>query len=296
MRIKNSLLIASLLFMLGCRNELSPLNRPIDGRDSMEILKGNSASASTSNPTESIVISCGSGCAISYSPKAIDRQIESIKVVFEANMYQDEVLTDNYEETYLFYYTASRKLNKIAKEGDKDDFLQTLMPESQRAFIVFGENLVKKSGPVNSNIQVNQFIAARKPKLITLPFSLHQYLSDDFSETKYPSNEPTNYLIDFLKKQDYDAEAYKSFVIRFDDDFLYLIVSITRGDSEYYVLITTKNDSVVDFKEIGEIGSENPTTFKVLPNYSVEKYKREESDLSLLEKFKINESGRIIKQ
>ena len=144
MQIKTSLLIACLLFMIGCKNKKPHLTEKIDGQDTNKVLKKDSVIRSTADTTESIVISCGSGCAISYSPKAITRQNETIKVVFKANMYEDEILTDSYDETYLFSYTGSQKLDKIRKEGEKVDFLQTQMPGAQRAFIEFGEHLVKK--------------------------------------------------------------------------------------------------------------------------------------------------------
>lgn len=155
MQIKNSLLIACLLLMIGCKDKKSHLTEKIDGQDTMKVLKKNSATVSKSDTTESIVISCGSGCAISYSPKTITRQNESIKVVFKADMYEDEILTDSYDETYLFYYTGSQKLDKIVKEGEKVDFLQTQMSAAQRAFIEFGEHLVTKNGATNPDIGVH---------------------------------------------------------------------------------------------------------------------------------------------
>ncbi|RZK74212.1 MAG: hypothetical protein EOO85_15680 [Pedobacter sp.] len=142
--LKNSLLIAFIVFTFGCKNEKGQSSETIDKHDSIRVLKQKSSSRTTVNAYESIVISCGSGCAISYSPKVITKQNGVIKVVFRADMHEDEVLTERYDETFFFYYTASRKLDKIIREGEKGDFLQTQMPGSQRAFIEFAAHLNKK--------------------------------------------------------------------------------------------------------------------------------------------------------
>lgn len=44
---------------------------------------------------------------------------------------------------------------------------------------------------------------------------------------------------------------------------------MSRGDSDYFILITTQNNNIIDYKEIGCIGDENP--FKISPDFSIEK-------------------------
>lgn len=298
MQINRSFIIILLCLIIGCKKDNLQVSKIADVKDTVSVQKQETATATTVNKlTESIVISCGSGCAMSYSPTNITDLNGDIKVKFKVKMYEDEVLTDTYDETYIFSYTSIGKVDNIKKEGEKGNFLETQMPDAQRSFIEFGEKLIVKSGSTNANnSEENKFIKTKKPLKVALPFSFYQYFSDDFSQTKYPNYEITNYLIDFLKNKNYDAESYKSFVIRSDADTLYLLVSIARGDSEYYVLVTTKNNAIVDYKEIGAIGGEDPVTFKILPNFTVEKYNGNGADATISEKLKINESGKISKQ
>ena len=93
-------------------------------------------------PSRSFVLSCGSGCAMTYTAKEIEKEESAFRVKFDIQMYVDEVESDNFEETFEFYY-KDKQLNKIVKEGEKGDFLQTQMPESQRSFKEFGQQLEK---------------------------------------------------------------------------------------------------------------------------------------------------------
>ncbi|MVN92599.1 hypothetical protein [Mucilaginibacter aquatilis] len=150
MQVRNSLLIALALLIVGCENKKSHSNKETAGQGSTEVKQKKAVDKPVVNVRQSIVISCGSGCAMSYSPKAVNIQSGSIKVNFEVKMYEDEALTDSYDETYVFYYTDAKKVEKIIKDGEKDDVLKTLMPASQRAFIEFGENLVEVKDSANT--------------------------------------------------------------------------------------------------------------------------------------------------
>ncbi|WP_250255114.1 hypothetical protein [Chryseobacterium sp. Marseille-Q3244] len=99
-----------------------------------------------------------------------------------------------------------------------------------------------------------------------------------------------------MKNNSYDAETYKGLVIHSDENFLYLLISILRGDSEYFVLVTTKNNVIIDYKEIGLIGDENPITFKILPSFIIEEYQGNGPNLKAFEKLKINAAGKIVKE
>ena len=93
-------------------------------------------------PSRSFVLSCGSGCAMTYTAKEIEKEGSAFQVKFDVQMYVDEVESDSFEETYEFYY-KDKQLDKVVKEGEKSDFLQTQMPESQRSFKEFGQQLEK---------------------------------------------------------------------------------------------------------------------------------------------------------
>jgi hypothetical protein len=93
-------------------------------------------------PVRSFVLSCGSGCAMTYTAKEIEKEESAFRVKFDIQMYVDEVESDSFEETYEFHF-KDNELDKIVKEGEKGDFLQTQMPESQRSFKEFGKQLEK---------------------------------------------------------------------------------------------------------------------------------------------------------
>ncbi|WP_295770862.1 hypothetical protein [uncultured Mucilaginibacter sp.] len=152
MQVRNSLLIASALLIVGCENKTPHSNKKTIGQGSTEMKQKKAVDKPVANVRQSIVISCGSGCAMSYSSKAVNRQSGSIKVDFEVKMYEDEAITDTYDETYVFYYTDANKIDKIIKEGEKDDVLKNLMPASQRVFIEFGESLVDANDSPNTHM------------------------------------------------------------------------------------------------------------------------------------------------
>ncbi|EJL74233.1 hypothetical protein [Chryseobacterium populi] len=91
---------------------------------------------------ESFVISCGSGCAMTYSPENIEQLDKSIKVKFNVDMYVDEAVTETYKEIYIFSYGNSGEVEKINLEGKNENVLETLMPDAQESFRDFGNRLL----------------------------------------------------------------------------------------------------------------------------------------------------------
>lgn len=246
---------------------------------------------------KSFVISCGSGCAMTYTAEQIIREkYSSIKVKFKVEMYINEVLSDTYNENYLFIYDKFNVIEKILFGDTKRNALETLPTSAQKSFRDFSKELINSLEINNKNVQESKYISEKNPVKIGLPFSFYQYFKDDYSSIKYPTYEPTSNLIQFLKNKSYEGESYKSFVIRFDDEYLYLITSISRGDSEYFVLITSDKNKIIDLKEIGSIGGDDPITFKVLSNFIIEKYNGNEYDAIPFEKYKISNVGKIVPQ
>jgi len=93
-------------------------------------------------PSRSFVLSCGSGCAMTYTAKEIEKEESVFRVKFDVQMYVDEVESDSFEETFEFHF-KDNEFDKVVKVGEKSDFLQTQMPESQRSFKEFGQQLEK---------------------------------------------------------------------------------------------------------------------------------------------------------
>lgn len=286
-----------IVLLIGCKKETNAQNRDI-----LDTVKTKKIEVSKTNYLESLqyksfVVSCGGGCAMTYIANNVEKDNSVFKVKFTVEMYTNEQLSDSYNETYLFFYDQTGKISKIILEGTKNNALETLPSGARRSFIEFSQNLIKATTPDNQNkSEENKFIAEKNPQKVNLPFSFYDYFNDDYSESKYPNYELKPFLIDFLKNNSYDAETYKGLVIRSDENFLYLLISILRGDSEYFVLVTTKNNVIIDHKEIGLIGDENPITFKISPNFIIERYNGNGPNLNAFEKLKINEAGKIIKE
>ncbi|WP_326983275.1 hypothetical protein VUJ46_01635 [Chryseobacterium sp. MYb264] len=144
-------------------------------------------------------------------------------------------------------------------------------------------------------VEEKHLLIQKNSAKVELPFSFYQYFKDEYSETKYPSYELNQNLIDFLKSKNYDGETYKGFLIRSDKEFEYLVTSMSRGDSEYFILITSGNNKIIDYKDIGAIGDENPVTFKIFSDFSIEKYHGNTGDAKAFEKYKIDKNGKILK-
>lgn len=141
----------------------------------------------------------------------------------------------------------------------------------------------------------NLLLESGELKQIALPFSFYEYFKNDYSEEKYQTYTPTKNLIDFLISKDFEGEDYKCIIIPSSKDYLSIVVSISRGDSEYYVLVTSKENKILNFIEIGSIGGEDIIAFKILKDLSIEKYRGNQEVGIPFEKYQINDKGSIVK-
>ena len=95
--------------------------------------------------SKSFVISCGSGCAMTYiAENILKNDAASLKVKFKVKMYIDEQLTDTYYETYLFSYDKNKEIEKITIEGKNENILSNLMPGAQDSFREFATEIINK--------------------------------------------------------------------------------------------------------------------------------------------------------
>ncbi|WP_454046470.1 hypothetical protein [Chryseobacterium sp. Marseille-Q8038] len=93
---------------------------------------------------KSFVISCGSGCAMTYTAENIlQNGTTSIKVKFKVEMYTDEQLSDTYYETYFFSYSKNKEIEKISLEGKNENILSNLMPNAQDSFREFATEIIQ---------------------------------------------------------------------------------------------------------------------------------------------------------
>ncbi|PJJ84435.1 hypothetical protein CLV57_1447 [Mucilaginibacter auburnensis] len=92
----------------------------------------------------SFVLSCGSGCAMTYTPESITGKLPVLIVQFKVEMFVDEELTDTYNEVYEFSYNSSKQIEQVHMQGKNDNVLKTLMPNAQRSFRKFAEELLNR--------------------------------------------------------------------------------------------------------------------------------------------------------
>ncbi|MET3038359.1 hypothetical protein ABXT08_19905 [Chryseobacterium sp. NRRL B-14859] len=228
-------------------------------------------------------------CAIANSGGKIDCENEEIFNV-QGVIRNGKVFVDFYS-----FSSSSKDKGKAEIIINKDHTLQWIVTKAPKGEFYAPDNAVMIRTLEEKTTNTNNLINEKRPIKVSLPFSFYQYFKDEYSEVKYPSYNASSSLIDFLKSKNYDGETYKSFVIHSDDHFQYLVASMSRGDSEYFILITVKNNTITDYKEIGAIGDENPITFKISPDFIIEKYKGNTLDVPAFEKFKIDKNGKIIK-
>ncbi|WP_215224675.1 hypothetical protein [Echinicola shivajiensis] len=77
----------------------------------------------------SFTISCGSGCAMTYTENKIVRNNNSNKVTFKIAMYVNEILTDEYFETYIFTCKPLDNNAEIKLKGDDNYNIESQHPE-----------------------------------------------------------------------------------------------------------------------------------------------------------------------
>ncbi len=96
--------------------------------------------------TNSFVVSCGSGCAMTYIVKKIIKEKAGYTVIFGVDMYINERLSDQYDETYSFIFDRNHKINKIVSEDTQQNVLKTLPTAARRSFLDFSQTLAAASG------------------------------------------------------------------------------------------------------------------------------------------------------
>jgi hypothetical protein len=122
------------IFLIGCKKGEISAQSKIQKEEKKTV----------SNDSQSFVLSCGSGCAMTYTSESVTSNLSELKVKFKVEMYVDEKLSDTYNEVYIFSYDQSNQIADIHLEGKKDNVLKTLLPNAQISFRDFANGLVKK--------------------------------------------------------------------------------------------------------------------------------------------------------
>lgn len=119
-----------------------------------------------------------------------------------------------------------------------------------------------------SKQSIIKFVVEEKPyKLLEVPFDLIKYVENLPQEIKNSYN-PSNSLIEYLVKNGYEGENYTCNFLKISEKSSDLLVSITRGDSQYFLIIKSDNTRFLSYKEVGSIGEETKY-FKIDNNYDI---------------------------
>jgi hypothetical protein len=98
-------------------------------------------SNSTVENNKSFVISCGSGCAMTYTENTVVTNNSSHEVKFKVEMHVNEVLSEEYYETYIFKCGSSTNVEQIKLKGDDNYKIEDQHPEIQEHITSYANQL-----------------------------------------------------------------------------------------------------------------------------------------------------------
>lgn len=197
-------------------------------------------------PYKSFVISCGSGCAMTYSAIKIKRNQSIIKVKFNVDQYIDEQLTDSFQDDFTFTYNVTNHLKNIIREGESEDFLETQSAGSQESFKKFAVDLIKFA----EKDMIYTDAISKRTKTLSLPVN-----GNTIDILGYPTSEKFNFV-------NIEGLAPSS-VIEINEN---LLLTWFESDTERWYLVIVINKKVIDHLLVGK--SETVETEKgTLDNY-----------------------------
>lgn len=241
---------------------------------------------------ESFTISCGSGCAMTYTAKSISQQFSVIRVKFNVDMYIDGTMSENYEETYIFSYNNLGQVETVNFEGSEENILETLMPDAQQSFREFANHLMTKEN-AHQNIDENCI----KKSELSLPYS-------DKIDIKIAKYEKL--LCNSIKGVDKfscNQNRFRYISLPQKDDIYIILVPQDCGDFAYrFYLLTIKNNIIVDnlyvegeWYEPDDEESKEITSFSLDNKYNITVKTKSLSSFKS-EKYIITSEGKILKQ
>ena len=296
MQINKYILIFFLLFTISCKTDKNKQEQKISQADTLKVINQKDIKPEINDienfTKESIVVTCGSGCALSYSLEKISRLGNELVVDFKVLMYEDEVITDSYDETYIFSYNNSKELEKIVKDGESGDFLATQMPNTREAFRSFGENLINSE---KVKIFENDFAFEN----IKLPYDK----KIDINKIVY-STMATNTIMG-LSEFACGEENLRYINLERSKNVNLILIPMDCGDSPYrFYLISIVNKSVISNLyvegELYEPESNSPAekTSFIIDDHSIINVSTVNKDFKNnhkeLKKYKITDKGKIV--
>ena len=236
---------------------------------------------------ESFVLSCGSGCAMTYNAESITGKLPELKVKFKVEMYEDEQLTDSYDEVYLFEYNQSNEIENIRPEGENDNVLETLMPAAQSSFREFAEGLIKKNN-TKAPVSVSESSAF-----------LYNKRTDPKSAV-YKTIEASS--VKGLQKYSCNQNKTRHIALPAKANVQLLLMPQDCGNFQYrYYLIAIKDKKVSgelyvegEWYEPDNEEEKEVRTFSIDCNYNI-KVNIKTPDSSIVENYRITDAGAFVK-
>lgn len=291
----NKALIFSVLLTLiiGCRKNISEneSNNFKDTSRTNNSKKSLSTSETIKDINKSFVLSCGSGCAMTYTAENISSEIPIIKVKFKIETYIDEKLSDTYYEVYIFKYDNLNNIIKIEAEGKNENFLENLLPDAKESFKKFSIDLIK-----DKKLEIKSSQTCFKESVIKLP-----YVSVNTKTLKY-SLLDCNSIIG-IEKYNCNSDKLRYISLPNKENINVILVPQDCGDFDYrYYLLTIKGDKVVGNLYVeGEWYEPEDEKNKEITSFSIDrKYnlvvKTQTPNSSILENYVIKNGGNIVKK
>jgi hypothetical protein len=175
-------------------------------------------------------------------------------------------------ETYFIFYVDKNNCSNIKILEPIEGQIITInewRTINQSKNIILDENLIEESeNLLKKENQINKIVTENQPyNLFEVPFDLKGYVKNLPKEINN-SYTPSNELIDYLKIKNYDGESYNCYFLKINNNHYELLVSVSRGDSIYFLLVKINENKILSYKEIGVIGEEIKY-FIIDKNYAV---------------------------
>lgn len=273
------LLIITSLHLLSCK-KLSENNEKLISNDTIQQQKIDSTTLLNNNnvdlknnqqKTSSFVISCGSGCALTYSEESRILNNLNYELKFRVTNYIDEKIIDENIKIYIFEFNLAGTIKSIHLKGSNENIL---LNED----ILIRIDLIKIANTLNPNkvkkygIAKNSLVVEDEPyKMLTLPFNSKIFVQNK-SNLENEKYQPSSFLIEYLIKIGYEGEEYSCYFLKSDIEFTNMIVSISRADSLYFLLLKSNQNNVLSYDEIGSNGGKDTIYFKINKNLVISTY------------------------
>jgi len=291
MQTSKKIIISILFFfIIGCKKNNASEITNIDTKDSVKSQNSIKISENSEKVNNSFVISCGSGCAMTYNVKNIT-DLENVKEVkFEIETYIDNVLSETNNETYLFYYNQSNQIEKIQLKGQNENILENLLPDAVESFKNFAGNLVNniKINTVQDSKSTNNNEKLPYNKTINLKTVKYNILNSGYFKG--------------IAKFICDSNNPRYLPLPQKDDIEVILVPQDCGDFPYrFYLLTIKNKTVVgnlyvegEWHEPDDEENTETSSFSIDENYNI-RVETKFLDSFKSDIYKISDDGKIVK-